>query len=133
MTLRLQTLCGIAVLLACVGCSASIPTLPDVVTGNWGSYRFSVQATATAVDFNLTCAGVHASEPLRPGADGRFELTGVLRNSQGPETPVTVRGSMDGDTISVKVISMQGSTPDTARYDAVRDIPRGTLGAYCPQ
>ena len=123
---------GATLLTFCIGCSGGGPTLPDATLGDWGSTRFSVQATETSVVFRLSCSGVYASEPLRLDADGRFSLDGELRTAQGPAAvPVTVRGVVRGDTLEVEVSAPRGTDGAASRYSAVRNQPRDEGGIYC--
>ncbi len=120
-------------LTCCAGCSGGGPTLPEATLGNWGSTRFSVQATQTSVVFRLSCSGVYVSEPLRLDAAGRFSLDGELRTAQGPAAvPVTVSGVVRGDTLEVEVSAPSGSATEASRYSAVRNQPRDEGGNYCP-
>ena len=130
---RVPFLIARATLLAfCAGCSGVGPTLPEATLGNWGSTRFSVQATETSVVFRLTCSAVYASEPLRVDADGRFSLDGELRTAAGPSAaPVTVRGVLRGDTLEVEVSAPKGTDGAASRYSGVRNQPRDDGGIYC--
>jgi hypothetical protein len=124
---------GVALLIICAGCSSTGPMLPEPTTGSWGGSRFSVQATETGVLFRLTCSGVHAAEPLRMDAAGRFSLDGELRTSQGPVARVTVSGVVRGDTLEVEVVDTRAGGAGTTRHSAVRNQPRDEGGGYyCP-
>lgn len=124
-----------AVIVAGVLASACTPddlTLPIAASSEWGGFQVSARLTPDSVRFVFACSNVRSSGPLRVNVAGRFAVTGLLRQSVvHDEAPVTLRGTLRGDTLHLEQLTGTGRDPQVLRYTAIRGIAGDFSGYYC--
>ena len=91
-----------------------------LVTGPWGGEHVALELTPTGGAIEYDCAHGGLTQPVRPGARGEFEATGVhVREHGGPvregERPDSLAaryvGRLTGEMMTLRVYI--GSRPDT--------------------
>src|SRR5665647_1731540 len=101
------------VLAAAVGCNDMLWRPPSVLVGTWGGDHAGLVATPDSGTLEYDCAAGRITEPLRPGADGRFVALGTHTPGHGgpvridevlPSRPARYTGRMDGDLLSLTVV-----------------------------
>lgn len=91
---------------------------PAVIVGNWGGDHAGLVATADSGTMQYDCAAGRITEPLRPGADGRFDAIGTHTPGHGgpiridevlPRRPARYTGRVDGDLLTMTVVMTDSS------------------------
>jgi len=114
------------------GCSSSDSILPDPVPSEWGGLQVSVRLAPDSVRFVFACSNVRSAGPLRVDGAGRFAVTGLLRQSVvHDDTPVTLRGTLQGDTLRLEQLTRTGRDPQGLGYTAIRGVAGDFSGFYC--
>lgn len=99
--------------LAVAGCDPARTSPPSMVIGTWGGDHAGLVATPDSGTLEYDCAVGRITEPLRPGADGRFVATGTHTPGHGgparideilPNRPARYTGRVDGDLMSLTVV-----------------------------
>ena len=91
-----------------------------LVTGRWGGDHVALELTPAGGTVEYDCAHGGLTQPVRPGARGEFEATGVhirehggpIREGERPDSaPARYVGRVTGDRMTLRVFA--GSRPDT--------------------
>lgn len=98
---------------AAAGCDPARTSPPSVIIGTWGGDHAGLVATPDSGTMEYDCAAGRITEPLRPGADGRFVATGTHTPGHGgparidevlPLRPARYTGRVDGDQLELTVV-----------------------------
>jgi hypothetical protein len=91
-----------------------------VPEGNWGGTGIAIEVTASGARIELDCARGTIDAPLTLDADGKFDLSGSLVFERpgpvregAPDRKQSVRyqGRLEGETLTLLVVSPQASRP----------------------
>jgi hypothetical protein len=101
--------------LATLACSAATSTPIDEVVGTWGGDNAGMIVTGADVHVHIGCTLGDAVGPIRPDANGRFEVPGTYNVDafpidRGITHPATFTGQIVGTTMTLTVM-----LTDTAR------------------
>lgn len=101
------------VLSAATACDASRSVPPSVLIGTWGGDHAGLVATAGGGTLEYDCATGRITEPLRPGADGRFVAAGTHSPGHGgpalidevvAQRPAHFSGRVDDSRLELTVV-----------------------------
>jgi hypothetical protein len=120
--------------MAIFACSAATSTPITEVAGTWGGDNAGMIVTGTDVHVHIACTLGDATGPIRPDADGRFEVPATYNVDaypvdRGITHPATFTGQIVGKTMTLTV-----TLTDTARVLGPVTLTSGkepTMGA-CP-
>jgi hypothetical protein len=99
-----------------------------VAAGSWGGMGIGMVITGTGARIEYDCAHGTISEPLRLGADGRFDVRGLhfpehggpVREGEEPRgRPVRYTGHVTGENMTLTVRHEESDTP-AGSYKLVR-------------
>ena len=101
--------------IATLACSAATSTPIYEVVGTWGGDNAGMIVTGADVHVHIGCTLGDATGPIRPDADGRFELPGTYNVDAHPVDrgiihPASFSGRIVGATMTLTV-----TLTDTAR------------------
>jgi hypothetical protein len=101
--------------IAILACSAATSTPIDEVVGTWGGDNAGMIVTGADVHVHIGCTLGDATGPIRPDANGRFEVPGTYNVDAHPVDrgithPATFTGRIVGATMTLTV-----TLTDTAR------------------
>lgn len=104
-----------AALLAFFGCSAATSTPITEIRGTWGGDNAGLIVADTDVHVHIGCTLGDAVGPIRPDANGRFEVAATYNVdaypvNRGITHPATFTGRIVGETMTLTV-----TLTDTAR------------------
>ena len=105
--------------------TAARPEGATSLEGSWGGEHVGMEITAEGARLDFDCAHGTIGEPIRPDADGRFQVEGSyvpegpgqLRKDDAKQFPARYWGQVRGDTMTLKV--------EPSGYDA--NLPTLTL------
>ena len=94
--------------LAILACSAATSTPITEVAGTWGGDNAGMIVTGTDVHVHIGCTLGDATGPIRPDADGRFEVPATYNVDaypvdRGITHPATFTGQIVGKTMTLTV------------------------------
>lgn len=98
---------------------------PGALLGKWGGVEAGIEATASLVTLQLSCAFFRSTAALVPDADGRFVFAATRIGTYRNQT-ATVQGTVSGDVVSLRAVvtTLDGSASYTASVtrNAVADF-----------
>lgn len=107
-------------LLAIVSACDQTPTAPEgALIGQWGGQGAHLIAKAASVRLQLSCSWSVFSQPLRPDAEGRFEMS-LPPLDYEPDAARSLRGTVDGAVINLELITASADATHTFDIAVVR-------------
>jgi hypothetical protein len=92
--------------------SCTEPLTSADLVGEWGGEHIALTVTAAGAVLEYDCASGTIDEPLKPGANGRFEARGtfvpgkggpVVEGEEPVRHPALHQGTTDGETMTLQV------------------------------
>lgn len=121
--MRIRMVLLLPVLLLGAACSDSAGPV-RLVAGEWGGQNIGVTAGPESVSIALACARVQFTGAIAPDASGDFVLRdGKLMGWTAVEVPVSARGHVDGDEMTLVIVVPTSQGTRETSYVAQRDAP----------